>query len=331
MGWLARAIDAGGEFRNPLDDIEDGLFLTTGRDAPRRPSSGCCWCSPSMIAAGGVVGDSTPAVIGAMIVAPLATPIYGVALATVTGSRRDLCASLLLLVEGVAVNILIGVLIGAVHRRPHAHGRQPADHRPHGADACSTWASRSPSAWPARSPWCAATSPTSSPAWPSPSRWCRCSQWSASRSGRGAWTWRGAPSSSSSPTRRRSSWPAWSCSRRRATSGWPRSAAGTRDGAPRYSSPSSWSRSSSRSSAGVHGGPTLRAVDRRHRRRRCAWVKGTDWKVEYVKQEGSDIVITAVGPGDPPPIEGLRQAVRRNVPRHIDVRVVEDSGNTTEL
>ena len=66
----------------------------------------------SIIAAGGVVSDSTPAVIGAMIVAPLATPIYGVALATVTGSRRNLLASLLLLVEGIAVNVLIGFLVG---------------------------------------------------------------------------------------------------------------------------------------------------------------------------------------------------------------------------
>ena len=61
------------------------------------------------------------------------------------------------------------------------------------------------------------------------------------------------------------------------------------------------------------------------------WVKGTDWEVEYVKQEGGDIVITAIGPDDPPPIEDLRQAVRKDVPRQIDVRVVEDSGNTTEL
>ena len=94
MGWLARAIDAGGEYRNPLDDIEDGLFLTTGA---RRAKTSQFWVLlvlASIIAAGGVIGDSTPAVIGAMIVAPLATPIYGVALATVTGSRRDLIASL---------------------------------------------------------------------------------------------------------------------------------------------------------------------------------------------------------------------------------------------
>ena len=66
----------------------------------------------SLAAAGGVVDDSTPVVIGAMIVSPLATPIYGVALSTVVGSRRDLRDALLLLAAGIAVSILIGMLIG---------------------------------------------------------------------------------------------------------------------------------------------------------------------------------------------------------------------------
>ncbi len=103
-----------GGYRNPLDDIEDGLFLTTGTKRAKTSQFWALLVLASMIAAGGVVGDSTPAVIGAMIVAPLATPIYGVALATVTGSRKDLFASLGLLVAGIAVNILIGYLIGVV-------------------------------------------------------------------------------------------------------------------------------------------------------------------------------------------------------------------------
>ena len=114
MGWLARIIDAGHDYRNSLTEVEDGLFLTQG---DRRAKVSQFWVLlvlASAIAAGGVIGNSTPAVIGAMIVAPLATPIYGVALATVTGSRSNLRASLLLLVEGIVVNILIGVAIGLV-------------------------------------------------------------------------------------------------------------------------------------------------------------------------------------------------------------------------
>lgn len=71
------------------------------------------------------MGNSTPAVIGAMIIAPLATPIYGVALATVTGSKRDLRDALLLLVAGIAVNILIGMLIAFV-----TFDRMPLDANP---------------------------------------------------------------------------------------------------------------------------------------------------------------------------------------------------------
>ena len=114
MGWLARVIDAGHDYRNSLTEVEDGLFLTQG---DRRAKVSQFWVLlvlASAIAAGGVIGNSTPAVIGAMIVAPLATPIYGVALATVTGSRRNLGASLLLLVEGIVVNILVGVAIGLI-------------------------------------------------------------------------------------------------------------------------------------------------------------------------------------------------------------------------
>ncbi len=114
MGWLTRVIDAGQEYRNPLAEVEDGLFLDIGS---RRAKSTKFWVQlvlASIIAAGGVIGDSTPAVIGAMIIAPLGTPIYGLALAAVAGERRALRSSLALLVSGIAVNILIGVLLAFV-------------------------------------------------------------------------------------------------------------------------------------------------------------------------------------------------------------------------
>ena len=103
MGWTARVIDAGAAFRNPLEDVEDGLFITSGDRRAKLSQFWVLLVLASLIAAGGVIGDATPAVIGAMIVAPLATPIYGVALATVSGSRSNLGASLLLLVEGIGL------------------------------------------------------------------------------------------------------------------------------------------------------------------------------------------------------------------------------------
>ncbi|MGY6496745.1 MAG: DUF389 domain-containing protein, partial [Microcella sp.] len=61
----------------------------------------------SIIAAAGVVADSTAAVIGAMIVAPLLGPIQGTMLATVLGDRRNLVRSLTLVVTGAIAAIAI--------------------------------------------------------------------------------------------------------------------------------------------------------------------------------------------------------------------------------
>jgi uncharacterized hydrophobic protein (TIGR00271 family) len=112
MNVVARAIDAGKDYRYSLEEVEDGLFIGVGSREAKVTQFWVLLVLASIIAAGGVVGDSTPAVIGAMIVAPLATPIYGVALATVVGSRRHLRDAVLLLVSGIVVNILLGVAVG---------------------------------------------------------------------------------------------------------------------------------------------------------------------------------------------------------------------------
>jgi len=66
----------------------------------------------AVIAAAGVIADSTATVIGAMIVAPLMTPILGTVLAVVTADRVNLIRSLALVVCGAAAVIMIGWLFG---------------------------------------------------------------------------------------------------------------------------------------------------------------------------------------------------------------------------
>jgi uncharacterized hydrophobic protein (TIGR00271 family) len=112
VNWLTRVIDSGADYRATLAEISDDLFVVGAEQSHKRTQFWMLLVLSSVIAAGGVIGDATPAVIGAMIVAPLATPIYGVALATSIGSRRDLRGSLLLLVAGSVVSILIGALLG---------------------------------------------------------------------------------------------------------------------------------------------------------------------------------------------------------------------------
>jgi uncharacterized hydrophobic protein (TIGR00271 family) len=64
-----------------------------------------------VIASGGVLGDSTATVIGAMIVAPLMTPIMASALSVVTGDLPHLGRSLLIVAAGVVGAIALSYLL----------------------------------------------------------------------------------------------------------------------------------------------------------------------------------------------------------------------------
>ena len=68
----------------------------------------------SLIAAGGVIGDSTAVVIGAMLIAPLMTPLMGMAISLVMGWPKRLAQSATIAAAGIVVAIGIGVLMGVV-------------------------------------------------------------------------------------------------------------------------------------------------------------------------------------------------------------------------
>ncbi|MFB7421002.1 DUF389 domain-containing protein [Streptomyces sp. NPDC056210] len=81
----------------------------------RSPSSTRFWgllVLASIIASAGVVGDSTATVIGAMIVAPLMTPILGSALALVLADRSQVVRCVLLVLGGALAVVAIGMLLG---------------------------------------------------------------------------------------------------------------------------------------------------------------------------------------------------------------------------
>lgn len=92
--------------------IRDGVFFE-GSDVGQRYSR--FWMLlvlASIIATAGVIADSTATVIGAMIVAPLMTPILGIVVAIVLGDRDNLLRSVLLVATGALAVILIGFLLG---------------------------------------------------------------------------------------------------------------------------------------------------------------------------------------------------------------------------
>jgi uncharacterized hydrophobic protein (TIGR00271 family) len=66
--------------RRTLGDLSDDLDLTAGDAHSKRSAFWTMLSLSGVIATAGVLGDSTATVIGAMIIAPLATPIMGIAL-----------------------------------------------------------------------------------------------------------------------------------------------------------------------------------------------------------------------------------------------------------
>jgi uncharacterized hydrophobic protein (TIGR00271 family) len=66
----------------------------------------------AVIASTGIVSNSTATVIGAMIVAPLMTPIIGTVFSVMTGDRENVLRSLGLIVAGALAVIAIGWLCG---------------------------------------------------------------------------------------------------------------------------------------------------------------------------------------------------------------------------
>lgn len=64
----------------------------------------------SIIATAGLLLDNTAIVIGAMVVAPLITPIFGFSLAVLIGKWRRMLTSLVMLVYGTVLTLVIAFL-----------------------------------------------------------------------------------------------------------------------------------------------------------------------------------------------------------------------------
>jgi len=101
-----------------IDRMTTAVFI---EPALRSRSSTRFWALlvlAAVIATAGVVADSTATVIGAMIVAPLMTPILGVAVGLVLADHRPLVRSVLLVVLGALAVIAIAYVIGLVVHPP---------------------------------------------------------------------------------------------------------------------------------------------------------------------------------------------------------------------
>jgi uncharacterized hydrophobic protein (TIGR00271 family) len=97
---------------NTAEQMRESVFFDGPESGSRYSRFWLLLILSAVIASAGVVADSTATVIGAMIVAPLMTPILGTMLATVLGDRGNLIRSLLLVVGGAATAVAIGYLVG---------------------------------------------------------------------------------------------------------------------------------------------------------------------------------------------------------------------------
>ncbi|WP_199542458.1 DUF389 domain-containing protein [Prauserella sp. PE36] len=98
-----------------IDRMAEKLFLGV---RAQRSAFWVLLALSAVIAGAGVVADSVATVIGAMIVAPLMTPILGTAFAAVLAVRKQVVASVVLVVGGALVVIAIGYGLGLLAPGP---------------------------------------------------------------------------------------------------------------------------------------------------------------------------------------------------------------------
>jgi uncharacterized hydrophobic protein (TIGR00271 family) len=96
--------------RRTLDELTEDLDLTSGDSASKRSAFWTMLVLSGVIATSGVLADSTATVIGAMIIAPLSTPIMGIALSAVKRERRGAGRFVL---GGAVVVVATGALFAA--------------------------------------------------------------------------------------------------------------------------------------------------------------------------------------------------------------------------
>jgi uncharacterized hydrophobic protein (TIGR00271 family) len=97
--------------RRTLDELSEDLDLRSGDTRAKQSAFWTMLVLSAVIATAGVLADSTATVIGAMIIAPLSTPIMGIALGLV---KRERIRAGRFVFWGAVVVVLVGVVAALV-------------------------------------------------------------------------------------------------------------------------------------------------------------------------------------------------------------------------
>lgn len=102
-----------GEARTP-DEIRDAVYLFTGDVGAKQSRFWLLLILSTAVATAGIVSDSTATVIGAMIIAPLAIPIQGVAVGVAYGELQPLLRSATIIIGAAAVVVGFSALLATI-------------------------------------------------------------------------------------------------------------------------------------------------------------------------------------------------------------------------
>jgi uncharacterized hydrophobic protein (TIGR00271 family) len=109
--WIGRAFMGGAVGHVELDRLREKVLFDREPVAPRYGRFVVLLTLATIIATGGVIVDSTASVIGAMIVAPLMTPIMALALSVTTGDRSNIVRSALIVAIATAFAVALAFVL----------------------------------------------------------------------------------------------------------------------------------------------------------------------------------------------------------------------------
>jgi uncharacterized hydrophobic protein (TIGR00271 family) len=106
--------------RQTVEELTDALDLGYGDKLSKRTGFLIMLTLAGLIAIAGVLTDSTATVIGAMIIAPLGTPILGIGLGIVTGHLSLVVRSILWVLAGLVIVVGLGLLFSLFVATPES-------------------------------------------------------------------------------------------------------------------------------------------------------------------------------------------------------------------
>jgi uncharacterized hydrophobic protein (TIGR00271 family) len=112
--------------RRTLEELSDDLDLRSGDTRAKQSAFWTMLVLSGIIASAGILADSTATVIGAMIIAPLSTPIMGIALGVV---KRERIGAGRFVILGALLVVLIGVIAAFVVPDVDVHGNSQISSR----------------------------------------------------------------------------------------------------------------------------------------------------------------------------------------------------------